>query len=355
MGEVFFCETEDGSIGLFNKKVDDIYHSTHGAYSESYEKFLVSSGFLDFIKQNDKVSILDVCYGIGYNSKVAIDEILKLDKPFEIKIDALEYDKNLINISPFLKNQLVNDKINDFLIKQSNFNEKFSVINTIKIFTNLNGLKYINWKKIARIGLEKMFGKCDCKVLFNLGLFLHNIYYNYISRRNKNESKGNIFTKMRLSFYCEDARATVQELKEQYNFIFHDGFTPKKLPTLWSLEFFQELYRLLDDDGVLVTYSSSAAIRAAMIEAGFYIGCSLDKNNKRIGTIAVKNKSLIKNELSEFDLKLIKTKAGIFYRDRNLNATVEQINALRNKEIENSNRITSSRLKKDYGKLQKEL
>ena len=51
MGEVFFCETNDGSAGLFNKNVDDIYHSTHGAYSESYEKFLLSSGFLEFIKK----------------------------------------------------------------------------------------------------------------------------------------------------------------------------------------------------------------------------------------------------------------------------------------------------------------
>ena len=54
MGEVYFCDTEDGSVGLFNKKVDDIYHSTHGAYSESYEKFLFSSGFFYFIKKNLK-------------------------------------------------------------------------------------------------------------------------------------------------------------------------------------------------------------------------------------------------------------------------------------------------------------
>jgi len=351
MGEVYFCDTEDGSVGLFNKKVDDIYHSTHGAYSESYEKFLLSSGFLDFIKKNEKVSILDVCYGIGYNSKVALDEIIKFDKILEVNIDALEYDEKLINISPFIKNQLVNDKINDFLINQSNFIENFSIIKTVIRFIELKGIKYLNWKKLAHTGLKKILGGYIYNVLVILSAFLHNIYYNYISRRNKKGLKNNKFSKTHLSFHCEDARVTIQSLKGQYNFIFHDGFTPKKLPTLWSLEFFKELYRLLDDNGVLVTYSSSAAVRGAMIEAGFYIGCSLDKNNKRIGTIAVKNKSLIINELSEFDLELIKTKAGIFYRDENLNASAGQISALRDEEVKNSTRITSSRLKKSYGKI----
>ena len=351
MGEVYFCDTEDGSVGLFNKKVDDIYHSTHGAYSESYEKFLLSSGFLDFIKKNEKVSILDVCYGIGYNTKVALDEIIKLDKILEVNIDALEYDKNLILISPLLKKQLIDNSINYFLIDNSNFNFGKNIFDVFKIFFDLNGFKYLNWQNLWYFCKKNKKREDKLPSRTNKVAFLHNIYYNYISRRNKKGLKNNKFSKMNLSFHCEDARVTIQALKGQYNFIFHDGFTPKKLPTLWSLEFFKELYRLLDDNGVLVTYSSSAAVRGAMIEAGFYIGCSLDKNNKRIGTIAVKNKSLIINELSEFDLELIKTKAGIFYRDKNLNASAGQISALRNEEVKNSTRITSSRLKKSYGKI----
>ena len=152
-------------------------------------------------------------------------------------------------------------------------------------------------------------------------------------------------------FHTEDARKSVQRLNNKYNFIFHDAFTPKKLPTLWSLEFFKELYRLLDDDGVLVTYSSSVAVRAAMLEAGFFVGRSIDKNGKNIGTIATKRENLIKHELESVDLGLLKTTAGVFYRDENLTGLPEAILKRRDIEAQNSGRITSSRFKKTWKKI----
>ncbi len=85
---------------------------------------------------------------------------------------------------------------------------------------------------------------------------------------------------------------------------------------------------------MILTYTSSAAVRSAMIEAGFYIGKIYNKtSDKFIGTIAVKNKSLIKYELTEDELGLLKTTAGIFYRDENLTGLNEAINAGRNLEI----------------------
>ena len=184
MGEVFFCATNDGSAGLFNKNVDDIYHSTHGAYSESYEKFLLSSGFLDFIKNNDKVSILDICYGIGYNSKTALDEILKLDKTLEVKIDALEYDEKLIKISPFIKNQLINNNINKFLINNIDLYQNYTVKDIIKSFIELKGMKYINWANIWRFMLGKFLSRYKYTPLIKTPAFLHNIYFRYMSTRN---------------------------------------------------------------------------------------------------------------------------------------------------------------------------
>lgn len=73
-----------------------------------------------------------------------------------------------------------------------------------------------------------------------------------------------------------------------------------------------------------------------------------ENKNKFIGTIAVKNKSLIKHELSEYDLGLINSKAGIFYRDENLNGLNEEIIAAREKEVEKSNKISSSRFIKEF-------
>lgn len=67
-----------------------------------------------------------------------------------------------------------------------------------------------------------------------------------------------------------------------------------------------------------------------------------------MGTVAVKNKSLIKHELSEYDLGLLKTKAGIFYRDENLTALNEAIINSHKIEVEKSNLISSSRYIKSY-------
>lgn len=100
-----------------------------------------------------------------------------------------------------------------------------------------------------------------------------------------------------------------------------------------------------------MTYSNSANIRNAFIEAGFYVGKIYNKEfDKYTGTIAVKNSKLIKHELSEYDLGLMKTKAGIFYRDENLSLDNEAIIEVHNKEVENSNLISSSKFIKSYKK-----
>lgn len=348
MGEVIFCETNDGSAGLYNEAVGDIYHSTYGAYSESYTKFLKASGFLDYIKQNDSVKILDICYGIGYNTKTALDEILKLDKPLSVKIDALEYDKELVNISPFLKHQKIDNLINKFIIDKSNFDSNMTCLQILAYFYKTRGVMHVNFINLAR--LKAKHNCLFAKLFIAIYDMLHNIYYNYIPFRMNNRSKSAKLQNTSLEFHFSDARQSVLKFQDKYDFIFLDAFTPKKLPTLWSYEFFKELYRLLDSSGVLVTYSSSAAIRGAMFEAGFFVGTSLDENGKTIGTIAAKKKELIKHDLSEFDLGLIKTRAGIFYRDENLNASADVLTARRDSEVQNSSRITSSRYKKEYAK-----
>lgn len=348
MGEVTFCKTDDGSVGLYNSNVQDIYHSTYGAYSEAYEKFICTSGFLDFIKAHDKVSILDICYGIGYNTKTALNEILKTNKIISVKIDALEYDKNLINISPFLKHQKIDNLINEFIINKSNFDFEIGFWQLISCFIKGKGLKYLNWSNLIKFKPDYKKKGVLLYPLRILAALVHNIYYNYIPSSNKKRQKSSKLGKTSLKFHSDDARKTVLSLNGKYDFIFLDAFTPKKLPTLWTYEFFKELYRLLDDNGVLVTYSSSVAVRSAMIEAGFLIGRSVDNNGKIIGTVAAKQSCFIKHPLQELDKALLKSKAGIYYRDENLNASESIITAAREKEVEESTRPSSSSVKKQY-------
>ena len=383
--------TNDGSVGLFSPDADDIYHSTYGALTEAYEKFILPSNFKDYLKKNNEIKILDICFGIGYNSKSFlnyllnfiynetidtnkiknIDKIYTNNKKCKVYIHALDNDKNLALLSPFF---VTNKKI----LKNNNlsfYNEKIK-----KMLCDKTEPKYILRKEVNILLLQKMISQIDeevirilnskeyapyfDKMMINLlprfGLlknsngilypvcylisFLHNIYYKYISSSYK--TAVNVLKLLDFNFDLEidDARQIVKNDSTLYNYVFLDAFTPAKCPCLWSIDFFKELYRLLDDNGMILTYSNSAAVRNAFINAGFYVGKIFSESlNKFTGSIAVKNKSLIKYELSEYDLGLLKTKAGIFYRDENLNLSNESILLQHKKDVENSNLISSSK------------
>ena len=382
--------TNDGSVGLFSPDADDIYHSTYGALTEAYEKFILPSNFKDYLKKNYEIKILDICFGIGYNSKSFlnfllnfiynetigtnkinnIDKIYTNNKKYKVYIHALDNDKNLALLSPFF---VTNKKI----LKNNNlsfYNEKIK-----KMLCDKTEPKYILRKEVNILLLQKMISQIDeevikilnskeyapyfDKMMINLlprfGLlknsngilypvcylvsFLHNIYYKYISSSYKTAVNALKLLDFNFDLEIDDARQIVKNDSTLYNYVFLDAFTPAKCPCLWSIDFFKELYRLLDDNGMILTYSNSAAVRNAFINAGFYVGKIFSESlNKFTGSIAVKNKSLIKYELSEYDLGLLKTKAGIFYRDENLNLANEAILLRHQKDVENSNLISSS-------------
>ena len=80
--------TEDGSIGLYSYAEKDVFHSKYGALTEAWEKFVIPSGIDNLNKNNIKV--LDICYGIGYNTKALMSFIInknrKKKQNFLIKI-----------------------------------------------------------------------------------------------------------------------------------------------------------------------------------------------------------------------------------------------------------------------------
>lgn len=156
---------------------------------------------------------------------------------------------------------------------------------------------------------------------------------------------------MDVDYNIGDARATLKSESKVYQLIFLDAFTPTKCPCLWSVDFFRRLYECLDDNGRLLTYSSSSLVRNALLNAGFYVGKIYnERTGKFTGTIAAKNKSFIKHGLSEYDLGLMKTRAGIFYRDENLTASNEAIIARHKSEVDASPLMSSSKFIKQYGK-----
>jgi chorismate dehydratase len=81
-----------------------------------------------------------------------------------------------------------------------------------------------------------------------------------------------------------DGRDTIKNISGVLiDAVFFDPYSPSKNPELWSVEFFQETYRLMSDTGILTTYSSALQIRMALVEAGFIIGRGPAVGGKRGG------------------------------------------------------------------------
>ena len=98
-------KTRDGSISFFNSKYQEAYHSFHGAFTEALEKHVLACKIPGISKNTQELKILDVCFGLGYNSLVCIKEALKVNPNIAIKIDALENDLEVFEMLKICHNQ----------------------------------------------------------------------------------------------------------------------------------------------------------------------------------------------------------------------------------------------------------
>lgn len=61
--------TDDGSISAYNNVYDDYYHDKKGALSESIYKYIIPAFS---IINKPHIRILDICFGLGYNSLLSL-------------------------------------------------------------------------------------------------------------------------------------------------------------------------------------------------------------------------------------------------------------------------------------------
>ncbi|WP_423792481.1 MnmC family methyltransferase [Methanocaldococcus indicus] len=86
-----------------------------------------------------------------------------------------------------------------------------------------------------------------------------------------------------------DAREFIKSKRLEYDVIFHDAFSPKRDPTLYTLNFLNNLYKSMKKNSVLLSYSSSIPFRAGLVESNFYITEEKSIGRKRGITLAYKN------------------------------------------------------------------
>lgn len=218
--------TNDNSPTCFSEKYGETYHSVSGAVEEAQKKFSDACKIKEFAKLHDKINILDVCFGLGYNSVVAIDNILAVNPECKINIIGLENDINI-----------------------------------------LNKLKELN-PKIAHYYLIQ-------KLIQN-----HDTQKKEFTLHEKN---------INLKIILGDARETIKHLSvKAFNFCFLDPFSPKTCPELWTKEFFEDIYAVMENNGILATYSCARIVRENLKSAGFIVKDGPIVGRRGPGTIGIK-------------------------------------------------------------------
>ncbi len=88
--------TADNTETFLNIDVGESYHSQTGAVEEALKKYAIPCKIAEKAKSGH-VRVLDVCFGMGYNSAMAIDIALESNPECKIDVIGLEYDKEIIS------------------------------------------------------------------------------------------------------------------------------------------------------------------------------------------------------------------------------------------------------------------
>lgn len=87
--------TADNTETFLNEKLGESYHSQTGAVEEALKKYAIPCNIKELAKSGS-IKILDVCFGMGYNSAMAIDVALQENPSCKIEVIGLECDHNII-------------------------------------------------------------------------------------------------------------------------------------------------------------------------------------------------------------------------------------------------------------------
>ena len=132
MSELIEVLTKDGSYSLRSVFFQENFHSLIGALEETKFKFTATSNLQRF--KGKSLSVLDICFGLGYNSASLLNELIK-QKSY-LNWYALEIDKKPLEYS--LKNKsflkLWSPKVTEIfesLYRKSCFKDQFFKCNLL--------------------------------------------------------------------------------------------------------------------------------------------------------------------------------------------------------------------------------
>jgi tRNA U34 5-methylaminomethyl-2-thiouridine-forming methyltransferase MnmC len=271
--------TQDGSYTFFSEEFGEAFHSHQGAKAEAFQKFADATQLKQKAQQSS-IRLLDVCYGLGYNTAAALEVIKEVNPNCNVEVYGLELD-------PTVPIGAVTPEL----------------------------LQY--WSNDVQDILKSLAHHYECQ-------------QDHLKAR----------------LLMGDARQTIQQLAGfQADAIFFDPFSPRRCPQLWTVEFFELVTKCLAPTGTLSTYSRSASVRKALLEAGLCIGTiplkeQLFSHEWAQGTVASWSSETL-HPLSQMEQEHLNTRAAIPYRDRTFTDSAAEI-LERHQQEQRSTRLEST-------------
>lgn len=290
--------TADGSFTFFSQEFGEAFHSHYGARQESFLKFVEPTQLALKAKYKPMLRLLDVCYGLGYNTAAALQTIWSVNPNCYVEVIGLE-------------------------------------INTAVPQSAIAHRLFENWD-------------------YEYTNILSQLAYEQKVRTNRLQAT-------LLIDDARTTVQEVYGLGFQADAIFLDPFSPPQCPQLWTVEFIQQLTLCLQNDGILATYSCAAAVRTALLTAGLQIGSTPPVGRRSPGTVAAykektatrkvtdtESASLRTFSLSQAEKEHLLTRAAIPYRDPQLKDSAEAILKRRQLEQQASSLEPTSRWRKRW-------
>jgi tRNA U34 5-methylaminomethyl-2-thiouridine-forming methyltransferase MnmC len=214
--------TADGSYTFFSTEFGEAYHSQFGARQEAELKFVEPTQLRQKARQQSSLRLLDVCYGLGYNTAAGLAAIWEVNPNCDVEVVGLELDPTVPPAA------IAHHLLDDWLLGVPQLTQ---LATTHQVTTD-------------RLQAKLLLGDARQSI------------------------------------------QTLQASGFQADAIFLDPFSPPTCPQLWTVEFLGYVAQCLHTSGILATYSCAAAVRAALQAVGLKIGSTSPVGRRSPGTVA---------------------------------------------------------------------
>lgn len=219
--------TEDDTETIWSEYFDEACHNLSGAYEETLHNYIIGCSIPDLLTQKLEVAILDVGFGVGVGLKALINQV---------------------------------ETVNNAKVSLSYYS--IEIDETLLLWALKTTLPNLSLERLEReVGNDKLI------------------------------SYEGIYKAVEIKIFVGDGRQTLPlasklKLIKPLDAIFQDAFSPRKNPTLWSVEWFLFLKSISSETVQLSTYSSSTSIRKSLLAAFWKIFDARGFANKKSMTKA---------------------------------------------------------------------